>query len=106
MKFLSTRNIGWLIGSFVLSLVFVVLQKTGPVAQAGFLTKTLCVLAGGCLGFLGFLIGDGLRRFTTPDALFTNGGIGSILMIKLFWLYGPQIIGMVIGVCLGISWMA
>jgi hypothetical protein len=106
MKFISNRNLGWLVGSFVLSILLVAMQKHGPIAQLGFFAKTVCVVVGGVLGFAGYLIGDGLRRFTMPDAFFTEGGLGSILVIKLFWMLGPQLIGLVIGAWTGIYWMA
>jgi hypothetical protein len=34
--------------------------------------------------------------------IFTSGGMGSILKEKLFWAVGPQCIGMVIGLMIGI----
>jgi hypothetical protein len=35
--------------------------------------------------------------------VFTQGGFFSLVFMKLFWLAGPQLIGLFIGVMLGIS---
>ena len=47
------------------------------------------------------LIGDAIRKFAHPDAVFTGGGMLSLIWIKVFWKVGPQVIGLFIGVMLG-----
>lgn len=84
--------------------VFVVWVNNAPmVLRSGFLLKVFAILVGTGLGATGAVIGDALRKFTLPDAMFTTGGMGRILWLKLFWRVGPQIIGMGIGTILGIS---
>ena len=51
-------------------------------------------------GFIGVLLGDLLRRLVIPDIVFTTGGFFQLLKTRLFWMCGPQLIGMVIGIAL------
>jgi hypothetical protein len=67
--------------------------------------KMVAILVGTGLGTLGALAGDAIRRFTKPEGFFTTGGMGSILRTKLFWMVGPQLIGLVLGVLLGASFV-
>ena len=53
----------------------------------------LCFL----LGWGGAIIGDFLRKALMPDMIYTRGGFVGLLKAKLFWLVGPQLIGLVIG---------
>jgi len=46
--------------------------------------------------FLGALIGDGMRRFAMPSFYFANGML-DLLGKRLFWMVGPQFIGMIAG---------
>ncbi|MOA42174.1 hypothetical protein D3C78_1642030 [compost metagenome] len=73
------------------------------VLGAGFFAKCVAVVAGSVLGWGGAMIGDAIRRFAHPDAVFTNGGILQLVWIKIFWALGPQVIGLFIGVALGAS---
>lgn len=91
----------------IISLAFAILAcvvNTSPlVLRAGFFAKTFAVLVGAVLGLVGASIGDALRKFAHPDAVFTNGGFFQLIWIKVFWKIGPQVIGMVIGVLIGIG---
>ena len=40
---------------------------------------------------IGTLLGDAIRKFAHPDAVYT-GGILNLIWIKVFWLMGPQVI--------------
>ncbi|QAY94141.1 hypothetical protein CUN63_08575 [Pseudomonas sp. ACM7] len=68
---------------------------------AGWFAKCLAVLVGAFLGWLGALAGDAIRKFAHPDAVYTSGGMLSLIWIKLFWALGPQVIGLGIGVVFG-----
>lgn len=46
---------------------------------------------------IGAFIGNALREFTIPDSIFTTEGMSGILKAKLFWMFGPQCIGFIIG---------
>lgn len=93
----------WGIVSLVFG-IFMIWVNTAPtVLRANFFMKVLAILVGAGCGATGAVIGDALRKFTRPDAFFTSGGMGQILWLKLFWMGGPQIIGMVIGTLLGIG---
>ncbi|MDF1649725.1 hypothetical protein, partial [Pseudomonas aeruginosa] len=46
---------------------------------------------------------DGLTTTASPDAFYTSGGMTSIVWTKLFWICGPQIIGLLAGVFIGIT---
>ena len=59
------------------------------------------IIFGTPLGAIGGAIGDGLRKIAHPDAIFTTGGMGSILWAKIFWAIGPQVIGTVVGTLIG-----
>ncbi|MBB6212528.1 hypothetical protein [Novispirillum itersonii] len=99
----SPITILWGIASVVLAILVLVFSKTGPIAQAGFLWKVLGFIVAVPCGAFGALIGDMLRRFVIPDAVFTTGGFFELLKTKLFWMIGPQTIGLFIGVFLGFS---
>lgn len=53
------------------------------------------------VGFVGFMLGDLVRRITIPDIIFTTGGMLAILKERIFWFCAPQLIGIIIGVSLG-----
>ncbi|MGE4297901.1 MAG: hypothetical protein AB7E47_07720 [Desulfovibrionaceae bacterium] len=69
--------------------------------HAGLFMKLVGVAAASGLGFVGFLIADLLRRLAAPDIIFTTGGFFGLLKQRLFWMCGPQLIGIVIGVIIG-----
>lgn len=66
----------------------------------GFWTRLLASIVSIPTGFLGALIGDGVRRFAIPDAIFTTGGMTEIIKTKLFWMCVPQLVGMFIGIAI------
>ncbi|HBP1969509.1 hypothetical protein FA346_26250 [Pseudomonas aeruginosa] len=78
-------------------------NNSAMVLGAGFFMKFLAVIVGSVLGLIGALLGDAIRKFAHPDAVFTNGGLFQLVWIKVFWLLGPQLIGLVLGAFLGIS---
>jgi uncharacterized membrane protein YvlD (DUF360 family) len=95
--------IGWGIAAVALSIFSITFNNSYMVLSAGFFTKFFAVIVGSVLGLIGALVGDSLRRFTRPTAFFTTGGFFSLMFIKLFWLAGPQLIGLFIGAMFGVS---
>lgn len=65
--------------------------------QYGFFMKLLGMIGGSIGGFLGFIVGDFIRKLAIPDMVFTSGGFFGLLRVRLFWMCGPQLIGIVIG---------
>lgn len=100
---LNPAIIGWGIAAIVLSILGVTFNNSAMVLGAGFFMKFLAVVVGSVLGLIGALLGDAIRKFAHPDAVFTNGGLFQLIWIKVFWLLGPQLIGLVLGAFLGIS---
>ncbi len=100
---LNPAIIGWAIAAIVLSILAVTFNNSAMVLGAGFFMKFLAVIVGSVLGLIGALLGDAIRKFAHPDAVFTNGGLFQLVWIKVFWLLGPQLIGLVLGAFLGIS---
>lgn len=98
---LSPTMIGWGLAAVVLAIVVVTVNTSPLVLGASWFTKCIAVLVGTLLGWLGALAGDAIRKFAHPDAVFTNGGILSLIWIKVFWALGPQIIGLSVGVFFG-----
>lgn len=70
---------------------------------SGFLMKLIGALGGGVGGFLGFFIADFIRKLAVPDMIFTTGGFFGLLKERLFWMCGPQLIGIAIGGALFVS---
>lgn len=97
----STAVVAWGIVAIVFSIVLCTLNSSPMVLNAGGFAKFFAVILGSVLGLFGALIGGGLRKFAQPDSFYTSGGFFSIIGIKLFWICGPQIIGLVIGSVLG-----
>jgi uncharacterized membrane protein YvlD (DUF360 family) len=98
---LSAATIGWSIAAIVFSIFMCTSNTSAMVLGASFGGKFLAVIAGSILGLVGALIGDAIRKFARPDAIFTNGGMFQLIWNKLFWLYGPQLIGLGLGVATG-----
>ncbi|MCD6010091.1 hypothetical protein [Halomonas sp. IOP_31] len=98
---LSPAMVGWGIAAIIVSFVVLTFNTSPMVLGASFFAKLLAGLLGSVFGVVGALLGDMLRRFVHPDMVFTSGGFFSLLGIKLFWLVGPQLIGLGIGVALG-----
>lgn len=99
----STAVIGWGIAAVVLAIFMCTFNNSAMVLGASFGAKFLAVIVGSVFGFVGALIGDAIRKFAHPDAVFTNGGMFQLIWTKLFWLCGPQLVGLGIGVALGCS---
>ncbi|PHR17783.1 MAG: hypothetical protein COA41_11645 [Sphingopyxis sp.] len=84
--------------------MFSVTSNTSPlVLGASTAAKVFAVIVGILLGTVGALLGDALRRFARPSAVFTQGGFFSLIWIRVFWAVGPQVIGLVIGVFVGVA---
>lgn len=98
---ISPAVIGWGIAAAALAIFAVVFNNSAMALGAGWFAKTMAVLVGSLLGWGGALIGDAIRRFAHPDAVLTNGGILSLIWIKVFWALGPQLVGLLIGVFAG-----
>lgn len=95
--------IGWGIAAIALA-IFSVTSNTSPlVLGASTAAKVFAVIVGILLGTVGALLGDALRRFARPSAVFTQGGFFSLIWIRVFWAFGPQVIGLVIGVFVGVA---
>ncbi|MDH0897617.1 MULTISPECIES: hypothetical protein [unclassified Pseudomonas] len=95
--------IGWGVASVVLSILMITFNHSAMVLGAGFFMKFLAFIAGAVMGLVGALIGDAIRRFAQPDAVYTTGGALHLIWLKLFWLLGPQVIGLILGIALGSS---
>lgn len=93
----------WGVAALGLSIFSIVYNTAGMVLSAGILAKLFAGLVGTVTGTLGALIGDAIRKFAKPDMMFTTGGMGSLIWIKLFWMIGPQSVGLFIGTFLGIA---
>ena len=93
----------WTIAALLFCIFSIVVNTSSMVLGAGLFAKIFAVIVGTLLGSIGAMLGDSIRRFAKPDMFLTNGGIGSIIGIKLFWMAGPQVIGLLIGSLVGIS---
>lgn len=91
----------WLLISFVFAIFCIAITTSPAVVRMGFFGKMIAVILGAFLGMYGARIGDAFRRFTAPNAIYTTGGASSLFLTKLFWLMGPQLIGMFVGVIIG-----
>jgi uncharacterized membrane protein YvlD (DUF360 family) len=98
---ISKAVIGWGIAAIALSIFMCTSNTSAMVLGASFGGKLLAVIAGSILGLIGALLGDAIRRFSHPDAVFTNGGMFQLIWNKLFWLCGPQLVGLGLGVAIG-----
>lgn len=92
----------WGIASVAVAIFMITFNDSGMVLRAGFMAKFFAFVVGSILGFIGAMIGDAICRFARPDAVFTQGFSG-LVFAKLFWILGPQLIGLVVGTLLGIS---
>ncbi len=95
--------LGWGTAAMALAILSVTFNNSYIVLGAGFFAKLFAVVVGSTLGLIGALLGDALRRFAHPTAVFTQGGFFNLVFIKLFWLAGPQLIGLFIGVFFGVA---
>lgn len=102
MNELPKGVLGWGLAAIVFGIFAVADNNSVMVLGAGFFAKCFAALVGMVTGFIGAMIGDSIRRFARPDIVFTSG-ISSLIGIKLFWLLGPQLIGLVVGAFIGIG---
>lgn len=100
---LSPALFGWGVGALLFSLLVVARNSSAQVLGAGTGALILAVIVGTLLGSLGALLGQVLRNLARPDAVYTTGGFFSLVGLRLFWVCGPQLIGLVGGVFLGIA---
>ena len=63
--------------------------------------KTVAVIVAVILGTLGAVIGDAMRRFALPKRIYSTNGMTGLMKAKLFWMIGPQVIGVLLGVWFG-----
>ncbi|WLH29435.1 hypothetical protein PSH70_24915 [Pseudomonas fluorescens] len=98
---ISPAMVGWGVAAAVLAIVSVTFNSSPMALGAGWFSKCLAVMVGAFLGWLGALAGDAIRKFAHPDAVLTNGGILSLIWIKVFWAVGPQVLGLCVGVFFG-----
>jgi hypothetical protein len=42
---------------------------------------------------IGYKIGGALRNFVMPDVMWVEGGFSDLLLTKIWWMIGPQVIG-------------
>ncbi|MBV6823110.1 hypothetical protein [Pseudomonas sp. PD9R] len=99
----SQSVLWWGIAAVVLAILMCTFNNSAYVLRAGFFAKFFAVILGSIFGLGGALIGDALRRFAQPTSVYTSGGFFHLIWIKVFWVCGPQVIGLGIGVALGCS---
>jgi hypothetical protein len=93
----------WGGGALALAIFAIVFNTSAIVLGASLLAKIFSVVVATALGTVGALFGNAIRKFAQPDAVFTRGGIGSLIWLRLFWSVGPQCIGLFAGVFIGIG---
>lgn len=91
----------WGAVSFIFAALFTFNNNSAMVMMASGLLKVFAVMVGTITGTLGAGIGEAIRRFALPDGFITDGGMTSILKTKIFWMVGPQSIGMFLGITIG-----
>ena len=89
--------------SLALAILMCTVNSSALVLRAGFFLKLIAIIVGAVLGLIGAHLGDAIRKFAQPDAVFTSGGMIQIIWVKVFWRIGPQVIGLVLGVAIGVS---
>lgn len=100
---LNIEVMAWGGAALVLAILMISKNTASFVLAAGFFTKFFALVVGTLLGWVGALIGNAIRKFVQPDSVFTNGGFFHLLWVKIFWMFGPQVIGLAIGTAIGIS---
>lgn len=99
----SPSVIGWGVASVAFTIFAIAVNVSPAVLGAGLLAKIFAGVVGSVFGLAGALLGNAFRNFARPDAVFTNGGVASLVWIKIFWAIGPQVIGLVIGSAFGVG---
>lgn len=97
----SPTVIGWGGASIVFTIFALSVSVSPAVLGAGFMAKVIAGIVGSAFGLAGALLGNSLRKFFKPDAVFTTDGVANLVWLKIFWAIGPQVIGLVIGWALG-----
>ena len=87
----------------IVAILMCTVNSSAMVLRAGFFLKLMAIVVGAVLGLVGAVLGDAIRKFAQPDAVFTLGGMLQLIWVKVFWRIGPQVIGLVLGVALGTS---
>ena len=95
----------WATITVLLTIFFVYVYKPSSGEEISFWLRLVTIVISIPLAFVGFMVGDFVRRLTIPDMIFTTGGMLSILKEKLFWFCVPQLVGIVVGVAVGASMM-
>lgn len=85
---ISPALIGWGIAAFIVTIMFCTYNNAPMVLGASFLAKLCAVALGSVLGFVGAIVGDGIRKFVKPDSFYTTGGF--------FKFYGLSYFGYVV----------
>jgi hypothetical protein len=82
-------------------LISIVVVFCNNKVHSGLFMKSVGVVCASGLGFIGFLVADFIRKLAVPDIIFTTGGFFGLLKQRLFWMCGPQLIGIAIGAAIG-----
>lgn len=56
-------------------------------------------------GIIGGVAGNMIRKFALPTSFYTREGILGILWVKLFWILGPQLVGIAAGSIAGVIFL-
>jgi hypothetical protein len=89
--------------ALVMTCTWVFMNNSPLVRSASFFAKLFAILVGTGLGTICGLIGNALRKFAHPNAVWTSGGFWSLIWVKVFWRLGPQTIGLLVGTLIGIA---
>ena len=100
---LNKEVITWGVAAFLLTILLISKNNAPAVLAAGFSAKFFALIVGTLTGWIGALIGNAIRKFVQPDSVFTSGGFFHLLWIKVFWMFGPQVIGLFIGAAIGVG---
>ena len=98
-KNFAISSIAWAILSLIFAFIFMSDTVHFVTFYQKFLLITFCIF----FGTLFAQIGNALRMFAHPDGLLVTGGFFDIIKIKLFWMFGPQLVGFAIGIFCAIS---
>lgn len=100
---LMVQAIIYAVVAFIMACFVVFMNNAPAIKYAGIMAKILAMIVATGAGAVGALIGNALRLAVHPDAVFTTGGFWSLLWTKVFWKWGPQTIGMAIGVFVAVG---
>lgn len=85
-----------LIATVVMFIIVMLSAMSGDYPNLGFWGYFWYFIFGSLFMALGAMGGELVRRFIHPDVLMAEGA-GDMLKKRLFWKFGPQCIGAVIG---------